>query len=273
MASAMLSRVLFIAVALFWLTMNVLLWQTESGSRRAEESEVPAQLVWQKILTSPDSSSLQLLHHGKNIGFCHWITSVGEEWATVTEENMPPGLPRKSRRYNIRVEGSVLVTQISNRVRFEASLKVGPDHEWQELNLRCSIRPVTWLLHAVADHQTLELKVQEGKSRWNRVFAFSDLEHPSGLAAEFGGPYVEELLRNIALPASPVDVASVGLGIRWEAREDNFWIGHALVRAYRLQAQLLDHYRIAFIVSRVGEILRVELPDDLVLVNDQLSVL
>lgn len=269
----MFSRVLLIPIALFWLTMNVLLWRTESGTRPAEDSEVPAQLVWRRMLTSPDSSSLQLLSHGRNIGFCHWITSVGEEWATLTEANMPAGLPRKSRHYNIRLQGSVLVPQMTNRVRFEGDLKVGADRRWQELSLRCSVGSVIWELHADARRQTLQLNIQDGESQWNRAFSFSDLERPSGLAAEFLGPYANELLGNIGLPSGPVSSDSSDLGIEWDAREDNFWIGHAPVRAYRLQTQLLDRYRITIVVSRVGEILRVELPDELVLVNDQLTVL
>jgi hypothetical protein len=45
------------------------------------------------------------------------------------------------------------------------------------------------------------------------------------------------------------------------------------VRVYRLQARLLDRYQIVVVVSRVGEILRVELPNGLLLVNEALSTL
>jgi hypothetical protein len=48
-------------------------------------------------------------------------------------------------------------------------------------------------------------------------------------------------------------------------------IGHSPVRTYRLQTRALDKYQITIFISRVGEILRVELPDELVLVNDQLA--
>ena len=43
------------------------------------------------------------------------------------------------------------------------------------------------------------------------------------------------------------------------------------MRAYRLQARLLDRYQARIFVSRVGEILRVDLPDEVVLLNDQLA--
>jgi hypothetical protein len=42
------------------------------------------------------------------------------------------------------------------------------------------------------------------------------------------------------------------------------------VRVYHLQARLFDRYHIKVTVSRVGEILRVDLPDDWVLVNEAL---
>jgi hypothetical protein len=38
-----------------------------------------------------------------------------------------------------------------------------------------------------------------------------------------------------------------------------------------LQTRVLDKYEIKIFISRVGEILRVELPDEVVLVNDQLA--
>jgi hypothetical protein len=47
-------------------------------------------------------------------------------------------------------------------------------------------------------------------------------------------------------------------------------VRHASVRAYRLKTRILDRYDIVIFVSRVGEILRVELPDEIVLTNDQL---
>ena len=53
----MSARLTFFAIAAFWLTMNVLLWQAEYGSHGGE-MDVPPQIVWRKILTAPDASSL-----------------------------------------------------------------------------------------------------------------------------------------------------------------------------------------------------------------------
>ena len=63
---------------------------------------------------------------------------------------------------------------------------------------------------------------------------------------------------------------SLALGLDWEARSDWLKVGHSRVRVYRLEARLLDKHRVVVIVSRVGEILRVELPSEITLVNDAL---
>jgi hypothetical protein len=59
--------------------------------------------------------------------------------------------------------------------------------------------------------------------------------------------------------------------LRWEARYESVKLGHASIRAYRLRLNLLDHFAAVIFVSRVGEILRVELPGGIVLANDQLG--
>jgi hypothetical protein len=60
------------------------------------------------------------------------------------------------------------------------------------------------------------------------------------------------------------------LALKWEAHREWLRIGQNRVRVYRLEARLLDRHRIIVLVSRVGEILRVELPGELRLINDVL---
>ena len=60
----MSSRILFILIAGFWITMNFLLWRAEYSSQGGGE-EVPVKLVWRKILTAPDSSSLSIYQQGE----------------------------------------------------------------------------------------------------------------------------------------------------------------------------------------------------------------
>ena len=58
--------------------------------------------------------------------------------------------------------------------------------------------------------------------------------------------------------------------MRWEARQDWLKIGHARLRVYRLEARLPGERKIVVIVSRVGEILRVQLPNEIQLLNTSL---
>jgi hypothetical protein len=269
----MLTRIAFVLIAGFWVTMNILLWRTEFGSSDDVASAVPATLVWEKILTAPDSSSLSVVRGGKKIGFGNWVTSVGEEWAKVGDENIPTSQPEKIRGYRLRFEGSAVVAELTNRLRFELSLKLGPKREWQEFNSRVSSRPQVWEIRSSALEQTLRLKVEDGETRFERVFKFTELQNPAALAREFIGPFAVPVLNGLGLPMDSQKSDGLSLGVQWTAAEDVMRIGRTQVRVYRLQTRLLDRYQVKVLVSRVGEILRVELPGDVTLVNDQLTIL
>lgn len=86
----MLSRVSFVLLALFWVAMNVLLWETEYGSGESSGSPVPISIVWGKVLTAPDGSMLTMRYHGKTVGFCRWSTAVSEELANMSEAPSGP---------------------------------------------------------------------------------------------------------------------------------------------------------------------------------------
>ncbi len=267
----MLSRAVLILITVFWLTMNVLLWRAEVGPRTGAAGAVPVELVWNKVLTSPDSSSLSITHHGRKLGFCHWITGVGEAWASVGEEDIPNGAPKAARSYLLRLEGSALADG-TNRIRFDGSLKVDARRAWRELDARVNVRPVTWQIHSTAAKQELKFSTQNGEDRVEHTFKFADLRDPGKLAGEFMGPFAGEWLYQMGRPQTTAAAPTEPL-IKWEASEDTLWIQQRQVRVYRLQTRLLDRYSFSLFVSRVGEILRVELPDEWILVNDQLVIL
>jgi hypothetical protein len=56
----------------------------------------------------------------------------------------------------------------------------------------------------------------------------------------------------------------------WEAREDRINFGQSTLRVYRLDSLFMGK-RIEVVVSRIGEILRVELPFNIVLRNQALA--
>jgi hypothetical protein len=266
-----MSRVVFIGVTVFWLTMNALLWRAEFGSDKSGGA-VPVRTVWEKILTAADDSSMTISHHGKMVGSCRWQTGVGEEWANVTESDVPVGLPAKNQGYELRLDGSALVTgEVTNRVRVEGNLRLDKNREWQELNARLNIRPMAWEIHSVAAEQSVSLKMINGDETFQRVFKMADLKNPAALAGEFLGPFAGELLAEAGLPALSADHSGLVLGIQWQARDDAIKFGRTEIQVYRLQTRLLDRYDVSVIVSRAGEILRVELPDEFQFVNDRLG--
>jgi hypothetical protein len=270
------SRIAFLLVTVFWVTMNFLLWRSEFGGGRHPGGNVPVDRVWQQMLTAPDNSSLEILHHGQKIGFCRWATSVGDEpvpGKTSGDEPPPEGMVERLSSYRINFEGNVAISDVKNRLRFDLELKLAANHAWNEFNLRVNLRPDAWEIHSVAAEQLVRLKTTDEEGRSERILKFSDLQNPDALLRELGAPAGLGLL--IFPGGAPGAKAGppLALGLHWEARNDSLTIGHATVRAYRLQAGLLDRYHVTIFVSRVGEILRVELPDEIVLVNDQLSVL
>jgi hypothetical protein len=265
-----MSRVAFILVTVFWLTMNVLLWQTEFGSRRTEGS-VPVAIVWEKILTAPDDSSLTVFHQGHLVGACHVRTAVGEQWSAIGDENVPSGPPEKNRGYRLRLDGSAVIPEWTNRIRLDAELKLDRNRAWQDLTARIAMRPIIWEIHSVAAEKNIQIKTEGGDNAFNFVLNFSDLQNPSALTYKLLGPAAAELTAEAGLPRIPAGSSAAGLGLKWEAYDDTLRIGHSAVQVYRLHTRLLDRYEVNMIISRAGEILRVQLPNDVLLLNDRLA--
>jgi hypothetical protein len=267
----MLSRVKLVVLTAFWVTMNVLLWRAEYGRTPALGSTVPPHVVWDKILTAPDSSSLTIFHKGRKIGFCHWITSVGEDLAKMSSGETPPeGMVPKIAGYRLELNGNVMLSDV-DRLRFDSYLKLGTDRNWQEFDVRIGLRPSSWEVQSAAAEKTVCFSWRDDTEKFKRVIKFSELENPEALLQEFFGPLGAGVLSGLDLRPAPNRSGLRSLAVNWEARNDSAKLGHSSIRAYRLQASLLDRFAVVVFVSRVGEILRVELPDGIVLANDQLG--
>jgi hypothetical protein len=262
-----MSRAVFILVAVFWVTMNVLLWQTEFGSRKSGGA-VPVPIVWEKILTAADDSSLTVFHNDKLVGACHLQTEVGEEWSRIGDENMPAGRPVKSRGYHLRLDGSVVVPELTNRFRFEGEMKLDKKRAWQSVSARLTMRPLTWQIDSVAAEQSVHFILEGGPNPLDMVLRFSELQNPAALSLKLLGPVAGDFAEEAGLTGTTRPAA---LGVDWDAHEDSIRIGRTAVQVYRLHTRLMDRYEINALVSRAGEILRVDLPDGFMLVNDRLA--
>lgn len=267
-----MSRVIFILVTVFWLVMNVLLWRMEFGSPKSGGT-VSADVVWEKILTAPDDSSLNVLYHEQRIGFCRWRTGVGEAWSHVSDENIPSGLPAKSRGYNLRAEGSVIFEEASTRLRFEADLQLDRHHELRQMKSRLTMRPTVWDVICTISNQIVELSVESENGSLRRTFSYADLQNPGTVAMQLFEPLTGSWPMMAALPELASHKNGAPPTLTWDASTDWTQIGHTPVQIYRLHTQVMRRFDINILVSRAGEILRIELPNDITLVNDQLHSL
>ena len=266
----MLNRLVFFFIAAFWVVMNVLLWRAEFTKKGEIASTVPAEKVWEKVLTAPDSSSLEILHHGKKVGYCRWSARVGEQAAgqVLSEDFVPGEMIEAPSSYVLELEGNVAMPGISNSLRFDFTILLSTNQAWQEMNLRISLRPSVWEITSKAADETVHLRVDDESGVWEQTYKMADLQNPEMLLSELGGPWAMGLLGSLGLRSSQTNLSNLSLGLEWTARNDHMQFGHSKVRVYRLEAKLVDRYKIYIFVSRVGEILWIEFPDKLVLSND-----
>ena len=266
----MYSRMALALSALFWLTMNFLLWRSEFGASGRAGGAVPTELVWRKILTAPDNSSLDILHHGKKQGYCRWTTTGGRNPAIESADDMPlQTQPRKPTGYRLNLEGNLTAGKQTNRIQFNFDLKLATNRVWQEVDFRFAVHEGSVAAHSVAAEKNVRLRTESDGQRDEQTLTFAQLQNPASLMQAFELPVPLALLELPNLVTNAPKESLPGLGLVWQARNDWINIGHASVRVYRLETRVLDRYQATIFVSPVGEILRVELPDDWLLVNDE----
>ena len=274
----MILRMAFVGIAAFWVTMNVLLWRAEFGGAKEAVSRLPVERVWLKVLTAPDSSALEVYQHGKRIGYCRWVANAGEELATGrihTEDVAPEGMIRQLTHYTLNLDGNFHLAEFTNFFRFDFNFKFSTNQNWEEMRLRLMSRPNEWVLLASNPDQSVRLKV-EGGAGWERRFSFAQLQNPEVLLREVGGGaggtafgFTVGLLSGPDTQTNRATLQNTLLGgLKWEARNDSIRFGHNQLRVYTLRAKLLGRYEAVLYISPVGEILRIELPDGIVMVND-----
>jgi hypothetical protein len=274
----MFSRITFILITVFWLCMNFLLWRSEFAWRNHIGVKIPVSVVWQKILTAPDNSGLLILHHGKETGRCQWSPNIGQELTAsrmLTDGVPVDGPVPEPTGYRVQFDGSFSMLTAPSRLGFGFDITFTTNRDWQECEAGFKLHPGSdsWSFHAKASAKTLRFRMDSQGENFDHVYKFSELQNPQFLLQEFQLHVPFQLLDSLNAPAAGKPAAPLALGLEWEARSDWVTLGHTSVRAYRLQARLFDRFHIIIMVSQVGEILRVELPDEWALVNTQFSEL
>jgi hypothetical protein len=264
----MRSRLFFLGITVFWLSMNYLLWRSEAGGHSAFGSALPAQIVWDKILTAPDISDLNIYDHEVKTGLGHWSAGMADSALIssriLAAEYQPGGPEEKPTGYTLSFEGSLLYKG-TNHVHFQIAFALDTNKVWQDFSFRATMRPRSWDVHALAPTEKINLKVTEGGATWDKTWTFAELRDPQALFGEVGGAFALGVLGlNQSLPGVTHQ------GIEWQAHEDRVKFGATTVRGYRLDAFVLGQ-SVEIFVSRAGEILRVDLPRKISLRNQALS--
>jgi hypothetical protein len=266
----MRSRIYFLVVLAFWLAMNGLLLRSQWGAHSRIGSAVPAEVVWEKILSAPDTSSLDIYDHSNKVGICHWIANVGNSPLAsnkiLADDYAPDGMDEQVTGYSLTFEGNATFSK-TNRIRFEANLELASDRAWRSFHARVSMRPKVWDVRAAAAAEKLTLKVEDGHGPWQRTVNFSDLRDPEAVWLDMDGTALLGMLAETGLAPSKDSLSRLAGSVEWQAHEDWIQVGHNKARAYRLETVILGRHIYLF-TSRVGEILWVEFPDKITLRNE-----
>ena len=265
----MIPRITFLAITTFWVVMNVLLWRTEYGAR-GSGIPVPVDLVWRKILTAPDASSLTVYQGTKKTGFCEFSTSIEQAMAALDEDNPPPEGLVKRAGYQIRFDGNISLGEFTNRLTFNGRIQFSAGRAWQELNLKFVSHADSVEIHSMATNKTVHLRIVSDGLAIERDLTFAELQNPNALLSTLAGDAGGAWLGGLDLFPVAQTPANLAGNLHWEAHHDRLMVGHDPVSAYRLETQLLD-YSVVIYVSTLGEILRVELPGGIAAVLDQLG--
>ena len=263
----MIRRFSIFLVAAFWLTMNGLLWQMEYGSQGGD-MPVPLQLVWRKILTAPDSSSLSVYQNSDRTGYCELSTSVGQQMATMDDNKPPPEGFVLGTGYQLHFAGNIALGDFTNRLKFDGHVIFNLQRKWQEINLKISARQTTVEIHSRSTNQVVHVRVNGPGGDLDREIPFQTLENPAALVRVFDADVADFLLDGLDLTGMPG--FSTDQKLECTARRTRLKIGNEYVPVYRLETTVLGH-EISVDVSTLGEILRIRLPDNITAIIDELN--
>ena len=261
------ARLIFIAVAAFWVTMNVLLWRMEYGSQGGD-LPVPLQLVWRKILTAPDASSLSVYQNGDRTGYCELSTSVGQQMAAMDDTKPPPEGFSVRAGYQLHFAGNISLGDFTNRLKFDGRITFSPQRAWQEVTLKITTHQATVEIHSLSTNQMVRVRISSDNASIEREVPLSELANPNALVQAFAGNLGDTLLGSLDLP--DFTAPESGQNLEWNARRTRLKIGAEFVPVYRLEATLLGHV-VSVDVSTLGEILRIRLPGNVTAIIDELN--
>lgn len=273
----MFKRAWFLAITLFWVTMNVLLWRSEMSLGEDAGTPLPVAAVWERMLTAPDESSLDVYHRGKKLGYVRWMPKVIEEaseaWPEDEDPNTPEGRVKRILGYELLLDGNLALDEGPQRLRFTWQAELDPRQVWRSMHFRLNQRPLALDVLAEAATETVTVRVGDDPPVFEQTFGLDELSQPQALLGMVALPLPLGPLANLLPAGKNLDPRQVSLGLEWRASSDTLRIGTARTRVYRLKARVFDKYEVTAVLSRVGEVLRLELPNRVLLLNEALPLL
>lgn len=266
----MLSRLIFPALALFWVTMNLLLWQSEFGARDLPGSGVPPEVVWRKILTAPDSSTLNIYHRDERIGLCHWVTSVSEAAANFSE-SPTARMAQASAGWNVEFDGKWMLSR-TNYAKFNGQVRMKNERDLRELAVRLEARDWKLEVAASSPDNEIHLKADGAGLNFAQTLTFEELQNPGAVLQKLARPYLGEFAQNFSWPSAQATATSTfSHAVKWKARSETLQIRHASLRVFRLETELWNRQKLVVVANGDGDLLKIELPDQIVLLQESLS--
>lgn len=259
-----------IAITVFWIGMNILLWRMES--RGGGSAEVPLATVAQRLLEAADASTLEILQDGRRIGQLRWTPSVLQDEASATNALADEGMVRRRTGYAVDVELQLLAPETPFRGRGTGRCEFGADGAWRSVELHFTRKPVTHSVYLATTGARLTIRVLQDADvlldqtldRDDPQAAFRLLEESLGGLGWIAPGLLALLppgLRPSPTPAAGrADAPLPPTILRWTARSTHLRVSQQDVRTYRVTARFLDRHDFDAWVGRGGQLLRVLLP-------------
>ena len=103
---------------------------------------------------------------------------------------------------------------------------------------------------------------------FSKRFTFAELRNPANILRSVGVPAGLLLLPELSSITRTNASASPRINLDWQSYYDNMTVGKTTMWVYRVEINLFKRFKAAIDISRAGEILKVELPNNIELVNE-----
>ncbi len=269
----MRTKILITLSLIFWGVMNLMLLKSEFRPTGEEGSRVPVSLVAEKILTSPDNSTLEIRMGKKRIGIARLYANIAEKEKRRANQEALEGMIREADYYSLDIDGTVnLSTEGGTSYLYYLGMVYDTDLNWEVIRFRLSQRPYIWEFEANSTNKTLLIITRDRENTTTQQYTFEELSKPDKLISDLYGPFLGGILGEAIEPWTnnrTNKVTSLADQVHFEARNAFLEMHGARTRIYKLKLKAFDKYDATLTVSRVGEIIHGDLPMDIQLIYDE----